>query len=176
MILTAGALGLLGIGLAADATEAEGFAVLGTTMTAEPPAELGFRSTEEAQVQLFVDRINSLRTERGLTVLSRDAELELTATAWAAQMSQTKQLEHATDLSLGVSTEWRKLGENVGVAPSEQLDELFDAFVESPTHLANLVDPSFDLIGIGVVHADGRIWMAQRFMDASPEGAGVELG
>ncbi len=176
MMLTAGALCLLGVGLAADATEAEGNAVLGTTMVAEQPPDLAFRSTEEAEVQLFVDRINSLRAERGVTVLARDAELELTATAWAAQMSQTGQLEHAADLSLGVSTEWRKLGENVGVAPVDQLDELFDAFVESPNHLANLIDPSFDLIGIGVVHADGKLWMAQRFMDASPEGVGVELG
>ena len=91
-------------------------------------------------------------------------------------MSQTGRLEHADDLSLGLSADWRKLGENVGVAPISQIDELFEAFVASPTHLANLIDPSFDLIGIGIVHADGDLWMTQRFMDVSPQAIGVELG
>ena len=176
MLLTAGVLSLLGIGLAADATGAQEQSVLGTTLSSEDAPDLAFRTTEEAETQLFVDKINRLRTERGLSLLSPDPELTLTATAWAAQMSQTGQLEHADDLSLGVSTDWRKLGENVGVAPINQLDELFEAFVASPTHLANLIDPSFDLMGIGIVHADGELWMTQRFMDVSPEAIGVELG
>ena len=175
-MLAAGALCLIGLGLTAASTAPASSAVLGTSVTNPAPAELGFRTTEDAEVQLFVDRINALRAERGVDPLSPDPELELTATAWAAYMSQTQDLEHAEDLSLGVSSDWRKLGENVGVAPEAQLDELFEAFVSSPTHLANLVDPTFDKIGIGVVHLDGKLWMAQRFMDLSPEDLGVELG
>ncbi len=173
-ILTAGALCLIGLGLMAGTTTPPTSSVLGTTVT--NPERLAFATTEDAEVQMFVDRINELRAERGIDPLSPDPELELTATAWAAHMSQTQDLEHAEDLSLGVSTDWRKLGENVGVAPEAQLDELFEAFVASPTHLANLVDPTFDKIGIGVVHANGKLWMAQRFMDISPEDLGVELG
>lgn len=173
-ILAAGALCLIGLGLMAGSNPPATSSVLGTTVT--NPDQLAFATTEDAEVQMFVDRINALRAERGLNALTTDPELELTATAWAAHMSQTQDLEHAEDLSLGVSTDWRKLGENVGVAPEEQLDELFEAFVASPTHLANLVDPTFDKIGIGVVHVHGKLWMAQRFMDISPEDLGVELG
>lgn len=176
MLLTAGALSLLGVGLAADATGAEEHRVLGATLINDVPFDLAFRTTEQAEMQLFVDKINRLRNERGVSPLSPDPELELTATAWATQMSQTGRLEHADDLSLGLSADWRKLGENVGVAPINQIDELFEAFVASPTHLANLIDPSFDLIGIGIVHADGDLWMTQRFMDVSPKAVGVELG
>ncbi|MFW2382035.1 MAG: CAP domain-containing protein [Acidimicrobiales bacterium] len=176
MLLTAGALSLLGVGLAAEATGAEEQFVLGTTVTNDVPGELAFRTTEEAEIQLFVDKINDLRTSRGLSPLTSDPELSLTASAWTVQMSQTGQLEHAADLSLGISADWRKLGENVGVAPVTQLDELFEAFVASPTHLANLIDPSFDFIGIGVVHVGDELWMTQRFMDVSPETAGVKLG
>jgi uncharacterized protein YkwD len=176
MLLTSGALSLLGIGLVAEATGAEEQFVLGSTITHESPPELAFRTTEEVEVQIFIDKINTIRTERGLSPVTPDPELNLTATAWAAQMSQTGQLEHAEDLSLGISADWRKLGENVGVAPVNQLDELFEAFVASPTHLANLIDPSFDFVGIGIVHSGGELWMTQRFMDVSPDAAGVQLG
>jgi len=175
-MLAAAALCLIGLGLTAGSTAPSSGQVLGTSVTNTQPSELAFRTTEDAEVQLFVDRINALRGERGVDALTVDPELELTATAWAAHMSQTQDLEHAEDLSLGVSTDWRKLGENVGVAPDAQLDELFEAFVSSPTHMANLVDPTFDKIGIGVVHVDGKLWMAQRFMDLSPEDVGIELG
>jgi len=183
MILTAGALSLLGLGLAAgqpgsviETAETTDQSVLGTSMVNDMPDELAFVSLEDVEAQLFVDKINDLRLSRGADPLHTDTELEITATAWAAHMSQTTDLEHADDLSLGVSADWRKLGENVGVAPEQQLDELFEAFVASPTHLANLVDPSFDLVGIGVVHDDGKLWMTQRFMDVSPDEMGVELG
>ncbi len=176
MLLTTGALSLIGVGLAGEATGAEQQAVMGTAVTNDAPAELSFRTREEAEVDTFIDKINRLRTERGQSPVTPDPELSLTATAWAAQMSQTGQLEHADDLSLGVSADWRKLGENVGVAPVNQLDELFEAFVASPTHLANIIDPSFDFVGIGIVHSDGNLWMTQRFMDVSPEGVGVKLG
>ncbi len=175
-MLATGALCLIGLGLTAGSTTPSASAVLGTTVTNSEPAELAFATTEDAEVQLFVDQINELRAERSVDPLTIDPVLELTATAWAAHMSQTRDLQHADDLSLGVSSNWRKLGENVGVAPEAQLDELFEAFVTSPTHMANLVDPTFDKIGIGVVHVDGKLWMAQRFMDLSPEDLGVELG
>jgi uncharacterized protein YkwD len=176
MLLTAGGLSLIGVGLAAGATEAEEQVVMGTTVSNDAPPELSFRTLEQAEIDVFIDKINGLRTERGLSPVTPDPELSLTATAWAAQMSQTGELEHSDDLSLGISADWRKLGENVGVAPVNQLDELFEAFVASPTHLANLVDPSFDLIGVGIVHSDGDLWMTQRFMDVSPEAVGVKLG
>jgi uncharacterized protein YkwD len=176
MLLTTGALSLIGVGLAADSTGAEEWSVMGTAVTSDAPAELSFRTLEETEVDTFIDKINVLRSERGHTPVTTDPELSLTATAWAAQMSQTGQLEHADDLSLGVSADWRKLGENVGVAPLNQLDELFEAFVASPAHMANMIDPSFDFVGIGIVHSDGNLWMTQRFMDVGPEGAGVRLG
>ncbi len=180
MLLTGGVLCLLGLALAAGGERAPASAtaqqVLGTSTINDEPAELAFVSPEAAEAQLFLELINDLRRTRGADPLLVDAELELTASAWAVHMSQTRDLAHATDLSLGISSNWRKLGENVGVAPERQLNELFEAFVASPTHLANLVDPSFDLVGIGIVHVDGKLWMTQRFMDVSPTEAGVVLG
>lgn len=150
--------------------------VMGLTVSSTAPATLGFATTEDAEAQMFLDWINELRRENGAGPLTLDAELEITATAWTTRLAQADSLAHAEDLSMGVRADWRKLGENVGVAPDGHFEELFEAFVASPTHLANMVDPSFDLVGVGVVHSDGKVWMTQRFMDADPASLGVELG
>jgi uncharacterized protein YkwD len=61
---------------------------------------------------------------------------------------------------------WRVLGENVGVsaATSDPLLGLHDAFVSSPDHLRNLLEPRFSHMGVGVaVGPDGRVWVAEVF-------------
>lgn len=110
----------------------------------------------------FVSRINSLRSSRGLAPLQVDGQLTGLARSWAGTMAGQGRIFHASDLSAGVTTEWQKLGENVGVGGN--VPALFDAFVASPTHLANLVDPAFTHVGVGVVVSGGRIFTAHRFM------------
>lgn len=119
--------------------------------------------TDEAH---FVGLINELRAEEGLAPLSINAELTRESRQWAVQLRSNNELSHAADLSVGVTTVWLKLGENVGVGPIDRIDDLFDAFVASPDHLANLLDPSFEAVGVGVVYDDeGRMWTTHRFMD-----------
>ncbi len=126
-----------------------------------PPAQAAEVDDEAA----FVARINSLRSEQGLAPLAIDTELVTASRQWAVQLSQNGVLSHAPDLSVGVTSQWAKLGENVGVADSDQFDQLFNAFVNSPSHYANLVDASFTHIGTGVVYdGNGRMWTTHRFM------------
>lgn len=114
----------------------------------------------------FVARINQLRASRGLGTLTVDPELTAVARQWAATMAGQGRIFHASDLSQGVSADWQKLGENVGVG--NDVPRLFQAFVDSPSHLANLVDPSFTRVGVGVVNAGGRLYTAHRFMALAP--------
>ncbi len=117
---------------------------------------------DEAQ---FVAMINEVRASEGLGTLEIDLELRTEARVWADQLRQDDELSHASDLSVGITSYWLKLGENVGVAPQDQIEALFDAFVASPDHYANLIDPDFTTVGIGVTYGDdGRIWTAHRFM------------
>lgn len=113
---------------------------------------------------VFVELINQHRVARGLSALRVDAELTAASREWSGVMATDGELRHAPDLSTGVSANWEVLGENVGVHVVPELNELFQAFVDSPSHHANLVDPRFDAVGVGVVHADGRIWTTHRFM------------
>lgn len=111
--------------------------------------------------QDFVARINALRQSRGLGALAIDPELVTNARNWTHVMANSGSIFHASDLSVGVSTSWELLGENVGVG--SEVSTLFEAFVASPTHYANIVDPSFRYIGVGVLWQDGRMWTVQRY-------------
>ena len=73
---------------------------------------------------------------------------------------------HTSNLSNGITANWVKLGENVGVGADVAV--LFQAFVDSPTHYANLVDPRYTTIGVGVVVSGDRIFTAHRFMAVEP--------
>lgn len=122
-------------------------------------------TTEVDDEALFISLLNELRTERGLQPLTIDPELTREARQWTDQIRSNGQLSHSSDLSIGITATWLKLGENVGVGPEDRVQGIFDAFVDSPAHLANIVDPSFNLVGVGVLYdEDGRIWTAHRFM------------
>jgi hypothetical protein len=110
----------------------------------------------------FVSRINGLRASKGLAPLQVDGQLTGLAQDWADHLADIGRLEHASDLSAGVSASWTKLGENVGLGGS--VDEVFNAFVNSAPHYANLTDPAFTHVGVGVVERNGVLYTVHRFM------------
>jgi hypothetical protein len=117
----------------------------------------------------YLGRINATRAAAGVAPLTLDSELSGLAQAWAQQLADWQRLQHASDLSAGLGQSWQKLGENVGRGSGT--DSIYPAFVASPTHYANIVDPSYTRIGIGVVQgADGRQYTVQRYL--APAGGG----
>jgi hypothetical protein len=138
-----------------------------TAMLLVPLAPAQAQSSPAADEQAFVAMINQLRASRGLPALRVDAELTGHGRAWAQRMAEAGGISHNPHFASQVQQNWRKVGENVGVGGD--VASLFDAFVASPTHLANLVHPEFTHIGVGVVHAGGRIWTSHQFMVLFPE-------
>ena len=114
----------------------------------------------------FIAKINGLRSSKGLAPLSVDGELTEQSRRWAEQMRQRGGISHAPDLSVGVTADWGKLGENVGVGGD--VESLFQAFVDSPGHYENLVDPAYRFVGVGVVWDGNRMFTAHRFMAVRP--------
>jgi uncharacterized protein YkwD len=112
----------------------------------------------------FVADINGLRASRGLPVLQMRPNLTGKARRWAATMAAARRIRHSR-ISAGITGDWRKLGENVGMGASEP--RLHAAFVASATHLQNLVDPAFRYVGVGVVAADDIMFVSQVFMQPS---------
>jgi hypothetical protein len=61
---------------------------------------------------------------------------------------------------------WRTLGENVGTGPDDPTIEA--AFEASPHHFENMVDPSFNAIGVAVVQdPSGTLWVTEDFKQST---------
>jgi hypothetical protein len=117
-----------------------------------------------------------VRQAHGLPPLQVYGELVGIARGWADQMASAGGISHNPSLSGSVSAPWKKLGENVGVG--YDVGGLMNAFINSPAHYRNIVDPQFNYIGVGVSYgADGRTYTTHDFMyipdggDASADSA-----
>ena len=121
----------------------------------------------------FVSKINALRASKGLAALTPDAALAATACTWNDQMIAAGTISHDPNLGAAiasVSSNWRKGGENVGMGGT--VDSLFDAFVASPGHYANLVDPQYTRVGVCVGRdANGKLFTTHRFIAIAGDGA-----
>ena len=93
--------------------------------------------------------------------LQRVAELDGVALAHAQAMADRGGLFHNPSLGQQV-TGWRALAENVGMGVD--VESIHQAFLDSPSHRANLLDGRYSEIGIGVAaSADGRVWAVEVF-------------
>ncbi len=111
----------------------------------------------------FVVAINEIRSGQGRAPLAEHGELTMVAQAWADHLAGTGTLAHNWDVRDQVATAWLVLGENVGVG--YDVPTLMRAFVDSPTHYANVVRRDYAFIGVGVANGpDGRIWTSHVFL------------
>jgi uncharacterized protein YkwD len=128
----------------------------------------------------FVSLINAARAKQGLAPLQVDGQLTSAARSWASQMAGgtcgqrevdgRNAICHAGSLSAGVSADWLKLGENVGMGGD--VDAVMQGFLNSPPHYENLMDPDYTRIGVGVVWSEnGALYTTHRFMRVAGESA-----
>jgi hypothetical protein len=112
--------------------------------------------------------VNNIRAQNGVGPLQISAEESGLAQQRSQINASNNTLVHTSDLTAGVTENWTKLGENIGVGGSTSA--IGTAFVNSPSHFANLVEPRYTHIGIGVVWvtdpATGQQtqWVTHRFI------------
>jgi len=92
--------------------------------------------------------------------LAGASDLVVVAREHAARMADEGRLYHNARLGDEV-TGWQALGENVG--RGRAVDQIHTAFMESPSHRANILDARFTQIGLGVVVRDGEMWVVEVF-------------
>ena len=119
--------------------------------------------TVSAELQ-FVDLINQERSQRGLRPLATNGDLVSGARFQADAIRDAGRLFHNPDLG-SVTTGWTKMGENVGYGGT--VSGLHVAFMNSPGHRANILDPAYTHVGVGVVVEGSRIWVAEVFMQST---------
>lgn len=113
--------------------------------------------------------IDAARRQAGVPSLRRDTALDQLAQDHAAAMAMRGQTAH--DVGDGPPAERlararvvaRRIGENVARAAS--VERAHRVLWDSPSHRGNIVDPSFDALGVGVVRAAGDVWVCELFAD-----------
>ncbi len=116
----------------------------------------------------IVTLINKERTERGLAPVRIDNLLTNAARQHTQLMIEQHELSHQlpaepvlrerianTGLAFSVA------GENVAYDANAQNAHV--AFMHSPGHRANILNPAFSQVGIGVMHSGSLIWVTEDF-------------
>ena len=126
-----------------------------------PPAPAPKSSDEARALQL----VNSERAKLGVAPLQVSNGAQSVARSWSAHMSRSG-MAHNPDLggALGRAgvTSWTSWAENVGYGSN--VDQLHAMFMQSAGHRANIVEPRYSHVGIGVVHSGGTVWITMDFV------------
>lgn len=136
------------------------FAIALTTIAATEQTSASPRSDTAAEARL-IELTNELRAQHHLEPLSTDPQLTTVARGWAEHMTSSGDLAHNPNLRTEITGNWARAGENVGYAST--ITELFEKLTASPSHRANLLDPTFTTTGVGVINDNGLLWVSQTF-------------
>jgi uncharacterized protein YkwD len=119
--------------------------------------------------------INAERSVADLPPLILTTDLQEVADARAAALSTAGWLSHsnppgedAIALLEGAGIAFERFGENLGECDAAVADvaaTLHDAWMESPAHRANMLDPGFGRVGMGFVDNAGIVYAAVIFLD-----------
>lgn len=95
-----------------------------------------------------IAQVNASRAAAGLRPVSENGWLDLKADKWAQHMRNSCAISHST-LRDGAPANWKKLGENVGRGGS--VEAIHVAYMNSPDHRSNVLDPAFNEMGAAAV-------------------------
>lgn len=116
----------------------------------------------------LLEMANESRRESGLPPLHVSETLTQAARTHARVMVEHAQLSHqfAGEASLGqrlavAGVHYDHAGENI--AYNYSAENAAEAFMQSPPHRDNLLDPQFDEAGIVAVWSDGRLYVVEDF-------------
>jgi Cysteine-rich secretory protein family len=120
----------------------------------------------------FVQRINADRISSGLAPLNTVPRLVEIARSWSRVLGDRSTsasecaLSHSQNL-LDLLRPASKVGENVGCGDANA-DALHEAFMNSTHHRNNILDPSFDSVGVGVVYVGPTMFVTVEFVRTVP--------
>lgn len=121
----------------------------------------------------LVELINAARQEAGVQPLTIDLQLSEIARAHSLDMVQNRFFSHISPTTGDLGNRlranevpYRRAGENIAVDYS--VGEAHQAFMTSPHHRENLLDPTFTHVGVGIVEMGGRLMVTEAFMSLQP--------
>ena len=139
-----------------------------TSLLARPASDQNATQFDEAAERQLVQLINQSRAEDGLPALAVDQRLTQAARKHTVLMTQHKELEHQYSgeeaLPLRIANEnirTDKQGENIALdvdAPGAHI-----ALMHSPGHRANIMNPDYNAVGVGVINTGHEIYVTEDF-------------
>lgn len=123
----------------------------------------------------MLDLLNRARVEAGLSKLYMDPSLQSVARGHSLDMYQRSYFSHLTpdrksafDRLKEAQVHYVTAGENIAYAPD--VDQAEQSLIKSPDHRANILNPDFRCVGIGVYRGSGGYeeMFTQDFADCVP--------
>ena len=107
-------------------------------------------------------RVNQARDNRGIDRLDVRGHLNDVALDQAQRMARRGVLFHNPNLAGDMVGDWQWVGENVGYGPD--VKTVHAAFMHSPPHRDNIVDPDFTRLGTAAVRRGTHVWVVHVFL------------
>jgi len=128
---------------------------------------------EQAEQQLL-ELTNRARMQAGVAPLTIDPGITLAARAHADSMAHARQLSHqlqgepslTSRLAAKTDLHMDRAGENVAFDSS--VTDAYQRLMMSPPHRENMLDPAYNVAGVGVIQAGGRMYIVQDFGRSLP--------
>lgn len=130
----------------------------------------GRLAPEEARL---LELVNAARAEAGLAPVSLDARLCDVARGHSAEMGEEGYFSHISpdgrspgDRLRAASIDFQLSGENIAI--DQTIEGAHAAFMASPGHRRNVLDPEFTYVGLGVVRTDRGLYVTESFIRPRP--------
>jgi uncharacterized protein YkwD len=115
----------------------------------------GGTTTEDAECQAFVVLLNNLRAQNGLAALTDSPILDESSQWMSTDMANNNYFDHTDSLGRDPFTRMTAFGydsndegENIAAGNSDA-EDTYTQWVNSPPHLANMLDSDYTQIGCG---------------------------
>ncbi len=142
--------------------------------------DIPFDDDLQTEQQLLV-LANQSRQQTGAPPLTMDAGLSQAARIHAQAMLEARRLSHQFDgepslpQRLAATTQLQLEQEAENVALDYDAERGHQHLMLSPPHRANLLNPSYNVVGLGVVRSGDRLYIVQDFGHALPNYSAAEV-
>jgi uncharacterized protein YkwD len=148
---------------------------------AATPADIPFLNAEPQAEEQLLYLANQARQQAGAPPLTLDPGLTHAARTHAQAMVDARQLSHQFDGELSLpqrlaaTTDLQLDQEGENVALDYDPERGHEHLMLSPPHRANLLNPTYNVVGLGVVRNGNRLYIVQDFGHALPSYTVTEL-
>ena len=145
------------------------------------PADIPFDKEEFQAEQQLLALANQSRRQAGVPALKLDSGLSTAARIHAQTMLEGRQLSHqfrgepALPQRLASATPLLLDHEGENVALDYDAQHGHEHLMLSPPHRANLLNPAYNVVGLGVVRSGDRLYIVQDFGHALPKYSSSEV-